>query len=1102
MADSDDLAGVANFSVHDLLRLAGKAHDRDVAKARAEHTTFVSNFDGNSGASKNANELALRAPSPARAPSPRQITFERPEQEQVRSAPLPSKVPPTLDVQDTMVEEVHDVESSVDLEHFAGKIDQASPREQNGGAQLRSCLQKSKEEQADDVSGSRRSAPLNMMPKLSDPLKMGPKLSDPATSSWVSGGSFNWASEGHSPNTAKAPAKTLAGLMMQENANNNAVGPPSPSLSAINSGRRPSGQFKIAFSEEPESIPAARGIATAIERKSTLIRSNTAGSVGALGTATTPPGLQNQRKSLLLRGLSHAALLGKEPDEFSREQVALKIYSEWNRSLMNKDSDALTTIINADQSRRRSSLGQAFQDAHLRRERTRMGWMGSIDDRWESTTRKIALDRLVIAPNALRRIWWNSAGLLCILFDLIMIPLQVFDFENNQVLNWIGFMFTMFWSADLGLNFFTGYYCKSGIIELNLKRIAKNYLKGWFLPDLCLAAIDWLVFFAEVAADNVALLRIGKSMRLGKSLRLLRLARLAKMDGLWADIMKQVNSEEFSTIAALVVRICNILICSHWIACGWFGQTLIGGQTWVKYHLETTADNDATARYDGPQAAIQYTTSLHWTLTQFTPASMEVFPHNLRERIINIGVLLFGLVTFTSLISRISNAMSHLQTLNSSHFLTKHKLRQWLRENKVSMNLVARVWACIKESSKQNRRTPQKDVVVLQQLPKSIMAELYHEIYEPILQTHPFLGPYIEFNLTGLRQLCSAAVSELYLFPGDELFTAGEPAAKAFFLNRGTILYDTDPSKIALAIEQNVKKNTEINAPLARCNSKILESVRKKKPVIEAGQWISEVALWVEWVYRGPAVAAEYSELVAIAGNVFREILKKVVMHDHMLGKYASLFAQRAVHELDMLDIWFESEILEDLAWCAFYEGADFSVSIPLSDDAMHSDSEEEGSQRSSTASDPDESISIPLAATTELQAQEVEDQLQRWHARVRDMRSDMEEESEIEKHTGWAWSSIFPKLRDSVGRVSGERNSPKGSVVQMAQTPTGSWNPAESTRSEATASKTASRRSGRSNRSSRRSTSSWSKRDSAKSPKTGPFKIKDGFSFHLNRQT
>merc|ERR1712113_582552 len=85
-------------------------------------------------------------------------------------------------------------------------------------------------------------------------------------------------------------------------------------------------------------------------------------------------------------------------------------------------------------------------------------------------------------------------------------------------------------------------------------------------------------------------------------------------------------------------------------------------------------------------------------------------------------------------------------------------------------------------------------------------------------------------------------------------------------------------------------------------------------------------------IYRGPVVAIEYAELVSISGDAYREIMGKYVIHDHMLGKYVSLFAQRAVHQLSNLDIWFDTQVLDDLAWCAFQEGADFSAGLPLDD--------------------------------------------------------------------------------------------------------------------------------------------------------------------------
>merc|ERR1712100_190361 len=96
---------------------------------------------------------------------------------------------------------------------------------------------------------------------------------------------------------------------------------------------------------------------------------------------------------------------------------------------------------------------------------------------------------------------------------------------------------------------------------------------------------------------------------------------------------------------------------NHLIACVWYGlhENFRGNlETWGTMFLPESSET-----------AYNYATSLHWSLTQLTPASMEVHPRNVHERFFNICVVILAMVAFTSLISSITNAMNHLRDLNS-----------------------------------------------------------------------------------------------------------------------------------------------------------------------------------------------------------------------------------------------------------------------------------------------------------------------------------------------------------------------------------------------------------------------------------------------------
>lgn len=99
-------------------------------------------------------------------------------------------------------------------------------------------------------------------------------------------------------------------------------------------------------------------------------------------------------------------------------------------------------------------------------------------------------DLLVIHPHATFKIVWDLFGMIFLLRDIFFIPLQLFNIPDTYVIEWLDNASLIFWSIDIILSFFTGYYEK-GRLELHHKRIACNYIKTWFFLDVVVVGIDW-----------------------------------------------------------------------------------------------------------------------------------------------------------------------------------------------------------------------------------------------------------------------------------------------------------------------------------------------------------------------------------------------------------------------------------------------------------------------------------------------------------------------------------------------------------------------------------------------------------------------------------
>jgi hypothetical protein len=212
-------------------------------------------------------------------------------------------------------------------------------------------------------------------------------------------------------------------------------------------------------------------------------------------------------------------------------------------------------------------------------------------------------------------------------------------------------------------------------------------------------------------------------------LRLLRLLRLVKVQGKLSEVLQAIQSEYIKIILGIVKLIIFIMLLNHVICCGWYLIGVSGAdddRNWV-------VANSMMERSIG----YRYSTSLHWSLTQFTPASMEIVPQNTGERVYNVVVLIFAMVTFSSFISSITNATTLLRTLDVAETDRRACLFKYLRQHQISMTLASEVWSWVLMHKAKRHRVHGKDVAVLDLLPKSLQTQLRDQVFGPSLTKHP-----------------------------------------------------------------------------------------------------------------------------------------------------------------------------------------------------------------------------------------------------------------------------------------------------------------------------------------------------------------------------
>jgi hypothetical protein len=297
---------------------------------------------------------------------------------------------------------------------------------------------------------------------------------------------------------------------------------------------------------------------------------------------------------------------------------------------------------------------------------------------------------------------------------------------------------------------------------------------------------------------------------------------------------------------------------------------------WVMYGVIPEEDN--WVRRNGLQGAplgYRYTTALHWTLTQFTPASMEVNPRNVVERTWACVVLVFALVTFSSFVSSITQIMTTLRNMSGEESRQFWLLRRFLKQRNVGKDLSMRVIKYLEYAyAAQKNRVDEGSVKILGLLSGPLRQDLQYELFAPRLTGcggHPFLSWVNNEYKTVIQKLCNKAMKHHSLATGDCVFHADDQATEMYVLILGKVnLTNADGSEL--------------------------------EPAVHPGDWVSEACLWTTWIHCGDLRTLSESTMVSINASLFGEVMCMHLESWLMAVKYAKQFLE-LLNQFDALEL-------------------------------------------------------------------------------------------------------------------------------------------------------------------------------------------------------
>lgn len=233
--------------------------------------------------------------------------------------------------------------------------------------------------------------------------------------------------------------------------------------------------------------------------------------------------------------------------------------------------------------------GVLHQNA-LKREKTKtfnMSPLHKLHRMQDSETEEGCLQAFVRPPSSKIQILWSLIGSLLIVWDLITIPLELFDVQSLiNFLVQVGRFSFAFWVVDVPLHAIFGVEI-DGHLELRPRVLMRRYIRSWLPIDVLVLSIDAaLIVLQEIqnAQPEGSPVRSARYLRTLRLLRLLRLLRVAKLQ----QELTLLANNFLSTYAFMVMKVVSgllmILAVNHILACCWYGLgrwTLENGQSWL-----------------------------------------------------------------------------------------------------------------------------------------------------------------------------------------------------------------------------------------------------------------------------------------------------------------------------------------------------------------------------------------------------------------------------------------------------------------------------------------------------------------------------------------
>jgi len=338
----------------------------------------------------------------------------------------------------------------------------------------------------------------------------------------------------------------------------------------------------------------------------------------------------------------------------------------------------------------------------------------------------------------------------------------------------------------------------------------------------------------------------------------LRLLRLLKLQQLLEKAYDFVDSEYTFIVFNMIRLVLVILMLNHIVACFWY---LVGKAEMNAGQANWLQDSGNGLRFFPASFAWKYTTALHWSLTQFTPASMDVVARSVAERGMSIAVVFVALLAFSSVVGNVTASMTALRTLGGDLKKEFWNLRRYLKLKEVDAVTRFRILKYLEHhtSAKQAVIDPDK-INILKFLSEPLQDLLAYEINARILRHHPFFKELNAMVRPMMLKMCRSELEFVHYAAEDHVFRSGETAERIWFVKSGLLEY-TDCGAASVKADKHLSEEDSICEP----------------------------TLFTVWQHMGELQADAPSECIGLKASSFSAVMRTHPLPYHYCQRYATL---------------------------------------------------------------------------------------------------------------------------------------------------------------------------------------------------------------------